>query len=79
MSSSKTQTDDIWASCNNCIDSNPDKPSKVIFCQKHYHCDVTPKKQQQEQEPTQPGAPKKLNITNRASPNFNPKRLKFDS
>jgi hypothetical protein len=64
---------------NDCIDSNSEKSSKVIYCEKHYHCDVTPKKQQQQQEQKQPDAPKKLNTTNRASPNFNPKRLKFDS
>ena len=71
MSSSKTHTNDTRASC---IDSNPEKPSKVN--EKHYHCDVTPKKQEQQE---QPGAPKKPNTTNRASPDFNPKRLKFDS
>ncbi len=76
MSSNKTHTDDDWASCTNSIDSNPEKPSKVN--EKHYHCDVTPKKEQTQKQ-TQPDAPKKLNTTNRASPNFNPKRLKFDS
>jgi len=77
MNSNKTHTDDIWASCTNCIDSNSEKPSKIIYCEKHYHCDVTPKKDKQEQ--VMPDAPKKLNTKNRASPDYNPKRLKFDS
>jgi hypothetical protein len=72
--SSGSNNNNIWASRNV---SNPDTPLKVN--ETHYNCDITPKKQQEQKQKQQPDAPKKLNTTNRASSDFNPKRLKFDS